>query len=496
MTKRASLLGAGFLGIIQRGHQLKNDKKTVFGDAETFIKKIETKGYSIQKGRYEELDTTKLASEGKLISCFGNNAGSSYSVIKLPDAPGQRVPNPTFEPAGWSYKLREDEAIVMIGTLPPECKYFAYGNYILLTEEKANKDYSNSKGYFQIKGTTAVGNYHPIFGSIGDQINNKNVRFLQRPGYKKGNPYGAPFVMVMTGSKKTNQTVCNALRSAGFSRSVINQKHLPATALKMGLDKGKDTFCMLGRISQPKDQAVYNRYMAALSENTKVYRLTPQGKTEGKLYDMEAIPARGTGTSEVVQMPYVKEDLDRIREKLIEDYQAEYTYEELKANIAVPEGMTGYQNDENAQGDNRDTSYLMTDDFRLNKDEDFIIIYGVNHVKTGKAIYANAVLYGRPMLNGVTSIYDSLYKGTAGTYLKEAHNDIDDYYVYKLARTQIDQQTAVIPYSTGNKKGKFYGVDNGQKLLLAYRAYIEKATGIGPSYYEIVYDRAIVFHKK
>ena len=53
----------------------------------------------------------------------------------------------------------------------------------------------------------------------------------------------------------------------------------------------------------------------------------------------------------------------------------------------------------------------------------------------------------------------------------------------------------IIEYSTGNEKGKYYGVDNGETLLLAFRAYVDE-TGVGPSYYEIVYDRAIVFHKK
>ena len=39
------------------------------------------------------------------------------------------------------------------------------------------------------------------------------------------------------------------------------------------------------------------------------------------------------------------------------------------------------------------------------------------------------------------------------------------------------------------------GVDNESNLLLAFRAYLDE-TNIGPSYYEIIYDRAIVFHKK
>jgi hypothetical protein len=98
------------------------------------------------------------------------------------------------------------------------------------------------------------------------------------------------------------------------------------------------------------------------------------------------------------------------------------------------------------------------------------------------------------MLNGVVSLYDSMYKGSADRYVTE--EDSENYYVIKLARTARDAYTAVIPYSTDNPNGKFYGVDNGSQLIPAYRAYVEPSTGVGPSYYEIVYDRAIVFHKK
>ena len=99
------------------------------------------------------------------------------------------------------------------------------------------------------------------------------------------------------------------------------------------------------------------------------------------------------------------------------------------------------------------------------------------------------------MLNGVCSVYDSLYPGTAQEYLGDNCKDADSYYVYKMARTQIDENTRIIEYSTGNKKGRFYGVDNDNPLVMAFRAYVDK-TGVGPSYYEIVYDRTIVFHKK
>ena len=180
---------------------------------------------------------------------------------------------------------------------------------------------------------------------------------------------------------------------------------------------------------------------------------------------------------------------------MIAEYADGYDYEELRGEIAVPEGLTAYFTDFNAKGDNRDAMYLMTPEFTLNSDEDFIVVYGVNHAKTGKALYANAVLYAKPMLNGVTSIYDSLFEGSAEAWLGEDCEDADSYYVYKMARTPLDEHTAVIEYSTGNERGKYYGVDNGNPVLVAFRSYLDK-TGAGASYYEVIYDRTIVFHKK
>lgn len=99
------------------------------------------------------------------------------------------------------------------------------------------------------------------------------------------------------------------------------------------------------------------------------------------------------------------------------------------------------------------------------------------------------------MLNGVTSIYDSLFDGSAQAWLGEDVQDADSYYVYRLARTADEDYTAAIPYSTGNEQGKYYGVDNGNPVLMAFRAYLD-GTGTGASYYEVIYDRTIVFHKK
>ena len=484
-------------------------------ESENSFVNLLSEAWDVQAGHFEYMDTIALASQGKLISCFGNNAGSGYLVPMIPPAPNQDAApatemgnfswpaeepsalydasaenapaNPYFSPVGWTFKLRQDEAVVLVGTLPPQCKYFSLINYVFSSAVKPGKTYGE-RSFFQY-GSAEAGVYHPVFASMGEPVNMNNIR------YAGGETcFGGQFAYIASGNQDTAEAIRAALIEAGYDENSINIAPFYADTLRMGLEKGADVFSILMRTSQPTDEDVFAQWLASLSETMCVYRVTPKTETPENAYAYPTLTPRGTGVHEVQVLPEADKALDTIRQNLIAQYAEEYDYEELTARIAVPEGMTGYLNDENAQGDNRDTSYLMTDDFTLNSDEDFVVVYGVNHVATGKATYANTVLYARPMLNGIVSLYDSMYADSASTYLPGENGG--SYYVMKLARTAEDEFTAAIPYSTDNPNGRFYGADNETQLFLAYRAYVEPETGVGPSYYEIVYDRAIVFHKK
>lgn len=486
---------------------------TAQGSAEQLKANLEGGGFSVQQGEFNEFDTIQMASEGKLASCFGNNAGSVYTIFNLPPAPEQDAAqgnpqaelngelaceyddpdvanypaNPYFFPAGWSYKLRSDEAIVLVTQLPPECKYYSFCNYLMFTQEKEGKDYSDERSYFQV-GNDQTGYYHPIFGSIGSTVNMANAK------HAGSSAFSTQAVIVISANKAVTGRVVTQLVAAGYPEDSINVMSIPKGTYSMGLEKGADTFCFLGRVSQPADEAAYESYIEGLSQCSIVYRVTPSEQVPSDPYANETLTVRGNGVHEAALLDDAEENLDAIRSALIAKYSGEYDYEELSADIAVPEGLTAYTKDVNALGDNKDTSYLMTEEFTLDSDEDFVVVYGVNHTATGKATYSNAVLYAKPMLNGVCSVYDSLFADSAAEYLGDG-TDAGSYYVYKMARTQMDDYTKIVEYSTGNERGAYYGMDNGNPLVMAYRAYMD-STGVGPSYYEIIYDRAIVFHKK
>ena len=498
----------------------KSDKAFQMDNLDEFAALLE-ENYYVQKGIYKEVDTLDLASKGQLTSCFGNNQGSSYQVAFLPPAPEQNPSkgiaalnwadeaagkfddpsienapaNPYFAPVGWSYKLREDEAVVLMVELPEECKYFSIGAYHMLTAADPSLDLSYDKYAINVKGSEEAGDYNVIFGSLGDQLNNRNIA-SSAVLENKENTFGSKAVIVMGGDHKTNDEMQELLIKSGIPSEMINVLKIPSQTLNLGLEKGADTFGILGRISQPADTKKNAEYMADLPQTSTLYRITPKIKSEAEEIPALSVVTRGTGEHEAVKLGYAAKDLDAIRQAILDQYATEgYTYTELMPHISVPDGITSIFNTFNGKGDNRDTSYLSTDYFTFNSDDDFVIIYGVNHTKTNKAIYSNAVLYGVDKLNGVTSVYDDQFIGSASSYLTQGKHDADNYYVYKMDRYGNEPYSAIVPKSTGNEDGKYYGLDDGANMLIAFRAYIEEATGVGPDYNEIVYDRAIVFHK-
>ena len=272
---------------------------------------LEDAGYYVQSGKFYELDTLEEASKGTLLSCFGNNAGSTYMVLDLPTAPNQEpaagVPqlnwpdeepseyydetadnasaNPYFMPVGWQFKLRQDEAIVMIGELPPECKYYSFVNYILFTEEKQGKDYSDQVGTFSV-GTEESGLYRPVFGSIGEPLNMQNIL------YEGDSAFGSQAVIVISVNQTTTREIVEQLVAAGYDESMINIMTIP-DVYEIGLQDGADTFAVLGRTSQPTDSEAMDAYMEALPEQMTVYRVTPQTEREADPYDIHTVTMRG-----------------------------------------------------------------------------------------------------------------------------------------------------------------------------------------------------------
>ena len=471
------------------------------GNKEAFRQALEQDGFVVQEGEVGFFDLVRLYNEGLIPSEYGNNPTTRYMAYFVPPAPGYKVNERGSQIAkllGKSgnatayYNLRPDEAVVFVGRTPPECRYFNFDANLMF------RTYGNESRW--------------IWANLGDPLNNAVIKTQGTPNGKPGNPFNQTTIIVTTADKNIDGRIRVAAQSAGYSDSLINTQVLPSTRLNMGLENDSDTFSIYIRPALFKDKEAGDAYI----NNTPaaIFRITPKETTELIELDPYSVPeirVRGTGKTEFD----LTDDLEELREAILKKYNVSNPTE-LPTSMWIPDGNDGMQRGINIYGPNNDACYLWTANQTVssptppfnnisqfygftrdpgitlgNDPNEFIIVYGVNHVATEKATYLNFALYGADAWNGVGAITDVDVNGTAEEYLPDNPN-AKYLYVYKIARNcNGDPHCYEVPYNKGA-----YGIDLNQPLFIAFRIYHENSTKTGPSYSEIVYDRAIKFDPK
>lgn len=468
------------------------------GDLKAFKQALEKDGFTVQEGRIGYLDLIKLYDSGVLPSAYGNNPSTKYLTYFVPPAPGFKVPElfsriavalGMSENVSAFWNIRPDEAIVFIGRTPPACSYFSYDHYLL------GRTYGNETRW--------------IFANLADTVNNLAINTTGTPNGSAGNPFNQTTVIVATADKDIDQRIQAAAQSAEYSGDIFNTQVLPSSLLNMGLENSSDNFLMVIRPALYKDKQAADNYL----NNTPatVFRVTPNQTTKLDPYNYPELRVRGTGETEFDLM----NDLEQLRMAILDKY-SDLNATELPTSISVPTGSDGIQRGIDVVGPDNDACYLWTANQTVNSPtppfpnlsqyydflrhsavtlgndtNEFIIVYGVNHVATGKATYSNFAIYGLDGWNGVGAVHDADFNGTAQEYLPDDPN-AKYLYVYKIARNcNGDPHCFEVPTGPGA-----YGIRLDQPLFIGWRLYLENATKTGPSYSEIVYDRAIKFSPK
>jgi hypothetical protein len=434
---------------------------------------MEQAGFVVAEGVFEAFDIVKMYDAGLIPSCWGNNPSTPYMVYKLPLAPGQTVPNNMTEgvinperKGLWNdFRLRADEAVVFVGSTPPEVDYFSYRSYLGMR-------------YFPAEGKA-----RRIFASLGDTINHLEIKTAGTPDGSKGNPFGQETIIITTADKGTDARVRGAIQAAGYPLSIVNTDVIPAGLVKMGLDAQADNFVFIHRVAFFKDSKAGEDYLSR--PLGRVFRLTPAAYSAPDPFPVQRLKVRGTGdTSELNLMAAV----DELRQAILAKHGSANA-KDLNTRIWLLEGNDAIQRGVDVIGENRDTFYLRSDSFTLaDNPEEFLIVYGVNHAATRKAIYSNFGMYGEKAINGVGAIANEAMAGTAEAYLPN-HPAAKYLYVYKVARkAQDDPHCLEVKYGIGAA-----GVDLDQEAFIGFRAYVEPSTKVGPSWFEVLYDRVIKF---
>ena len=451
------------------------------GDINDFRVALEQAGFTVQEGAYGYVDTIALCSAGIIDNCEGANVDAPYLAYELPPAPGQKAPNMKVDPSSGlalAYRLRHDEAIVQVGRTPPEAGYFSYQRYLMMRYDPSLKQYTT------------------LFNSIGDTINNLTIKTKSATG----SPFNQPVIIISTADKGIDTLVRKAAQTAGYSPDIINTDVIPSSAVNMGLQENVDLFGFVSRVAVPRHEEELDAYIK--DPGSVVLRLTPKEPVTPDPFPVPTLRVRGTGKTELDLLPAVEE----LRHAILAKYEnLEAT--EVPNYFAELEGFTATQSKINALGDNRDAAYFSTvevaawtkiDDCRRNaaftlpdSPDDFVIIYGVNHEATGKATYSSCVVYGLQYLNGVAGVNSRTYQNSADDYIA-GHPKAQYLYAWKIAR-KCNGDLHCLEVPVGPQR---YGIDLDDELILFFRAYLEKATKVGPAYNELVMDRMIRFSPK
>lgn len=340
-----------------RQNPMMNELTDDNGNLVEFVSTLEERGFIVQEGELKYIDILKLVSEGVIDNAMGNHAGAPYSPVLLPPAPNQHPsegqeppigydpndptnypPNLNYVAPGFTYKLRPDEAIVIIGQTPPQAVYFGFRSYLGFVQNKPGKVYSEED---IVAGDEETGFYHGVFGSLGDQINNFNIWTENTQGGTDGNPFNSSTIIISTADQSINKQIRDALTGAGFDLDIMNNDNIPAGLVNMGLEKGKDTFTFLMRAAIWAEKFLGDQYLNNLDQYFKVYRITPKTPfTNLNPWPIPNLKIKETGNTEFQILPYARYELDYLRNQILAKYGSEeFDHVDLNFDLSIIEGF-------------------------------------------------------------------------------------------------------------------------------------------------------------
>lgn len=429
-------------------------------DPQNLANALIAQGFTVQNGAFAFIDMSNCCAS----SCSGNNPSSPYGAFYVPPAPGQTVPNSNPRPDGTSsaVHLRADEAMVFVGNTSPEGSYFGFTPYLFDRPD-------------------ARGNRKPVFASLSETLNQRVI------GTVGGSPFEQRTAIIAAADKTTTDRARAALVASGLPDAAINVVTFDPALGHFGLDEASDTFGVLFRMAVLKDPAKRDAYIA--NPGGTLFRITPSTSDGGPGNPLPSPPARTKATSPTEQAN--RPAVDRLGDAIKIAYLASAS-QAVRVDEGTPDPVSCIENLTTCAGDNRDTNYPGTSPRVLfADDDDFYVVFGVDHQVDGKTSYSNASVYALEKLVGLVSVSSDKYPGSAARYLP-GDPDASKLYAWKFAR-HCDGEA----FCTVVPKGACpTGIENGAFGTITFRTYLEPSSKTAPLSSTLVRDRVLYFKKR
>jgi hypothetical protein len=488
--------------------------KSVMDNVPRFLGQIESAGLSWQEGEFQYFDLiTQVCEGGIYFSAMGNNPWpNAYFFLKMPNPEeiNYELPFP------FVYQMRQDEAVVFIGYTPPPVRYFGLQSWVQM-------------GPASPPGDTVVDNRALIGVAFGDSVNNLTVRTTG------SDPFNRPIVYIVTANQQTEQLVRKAVLAAGYPNAIINVERLSTAIAPLGYGPEGSFLLTAERYAVPSDKNQFEDYVRrSIPDDPKydppfrAFRVSPMSELASDPYPVPTLRVRGTGETEMDLYPALKSLGEAIIAK--EASQGMPAYKELGVRfwqdvmstgqvVYVDEPWPSLQNGQFGFQGTRDANYWTTyPPFKLrNEVQEYVIVYGVNHQRSGKAAYTSFSAYVEPVFGtgreiGLGQVSDADFErggspgDSARQYLQHEHADM--LYAWKIARKcngelyclEVGEPKNIdgMPYNSHCKPKIDLDIDPDRPswasdVFLAFRNYMEPATAVAADSNELVWDRAIYF---
>ncbi len=429
------------------------------GPDDDLARALAARGFTVQNGAFAFIDMSNCCAT----SCSGNNPSSPYGAFYVPPAPGQTTPNANPRPDGTSsaVHLRSDEAMVFVGNTPSTGSYFGFTPYLFDRPD-------------------ARGNRKPVFASLAETLNQRVI------GTVGGTPFEQRTAIIAAADATTVARARAALVATGVPDGAINVVTFDPALAHFGLDEASDTFGVLFRMALIEDPAKRDAYIA--NPGGTLFRITPTDDAgAGAPLPSPAARTKATSPTEQAMRPAV----DRLGDAIRSTYRAAAS-QAVRVDEGTPDPVACIQNLTTCAGDNRDTNYPGTAPRVLfADDDDFYVVFGVDHRLDGKTSYSNASVYALEKLVGLVSVASDVYPDSAARYLP-GDPDAAKLYAWKFARhCDGDRFCTVVP-----KGACPTGIENGAFGTITFRTYLEPASSTAPLSSTLVRDRVLYFKKR
>ena len=480
-----------------------------------FLAEVERSGFKWQEGIFSFLDLIQNTCKNTIFSALGNNPWpNAYFSLQMPNPPDANYP----PPYGQLWQMEQDQAIVIIGQTPPEVRYFSIQSWVQAGPVLGIPDPAHPSANRKLIGS-----------AFGDTTNNLTIHTVGL------DPFNRPIVYIVVANRTTEQRVRDIVRRAGYPVEIINVETISTIIAPLGIGPSGSFLVTAQRNAVPADpEGAWKDYIEASIVDDpnqphtpyRAFRLTPQVAIPENPFPAPKLRVRGTGQTEMDLYPALK----RLRQAIL-DKEAQRApalpVKELGGRLwqdpmvngqleLIDEPWANLQNGHYSYLGSRDTNYIQTYPYFKLRDtvDEYIIVYGVNHQKTGKATYANFSVYVEPTFGtgreiGLGSVADPKFAGSAEVYLGPDDPDADMLYAFKIARhcpagdpycLQVGPPSDMngVPYNDNCTPQISLEMDPGapgwkSDVFVVFRAYMEPATAVSPDVNELVWDRAIYF---